>query len=169
MQGSLTVGVSHVEVHFFHALQKLDQLDVIRLDCEMKQRVVRIFSIFEAHQISTMLLHLLELIEVSTFCCSLRRLLSALTLLQMVNHLRFCDWRFAEGTLLNVLDAVVIVQLKRLLGHLLRASGKRENRRENKVVRLPLTSCHIESLDLLHRALRMCHQSSYPCSLTPWH
>ena len=73
-----------------------------------------------------MFFHLLQTFKVTIFRCSLSRLLSALALFKMIDHFSFCNWNLAEWTLLNILNAVVVVQLKRFFGHLLWTSKKKK-------------------------------------------
>ena len=66
-----------------------------------------------------MLLHLLQSFEIATLRCLLRCGFCTFHLLKMINHFGFGYWHLTVWTLLNVLDAVIIVQLERLLRNVL--------------------------------------------------
>ena len=66
-----------------------------------------------------MFLHFLQTFKVTVFRCGFGRLLSALALFKVIDHFSLCHGNLAEWTLLNILNAVVVVQLKRLFGHIL--------------------------------------------------
>lgn len=71
-----------------------------------------------------MLLHLEQLVEVTLAGRSLGRRARPLHLLQVIHHFGLGDGQLAVGTLLHVLHAVVVMQLKRLLRDLFRARYK---------------------------------------------
>ena len=62
-----------------------------------------------------MLLHLIESVKVALASRRLGQVCVALSLRQVVRHLCFRDGQAAEFALLDILDAEVVVQLKRLL------------------------------------------------------
>ena len=85
----------------------------------MQQRVLLTVTIAEAQNISAMLLHLLQLVKVSINCGLLGRFTGALHLLQVVHHLCLSHRHLAIWALLDVFDTVIVVKLKRILGHFL--------------------------------------------------
>lgn len=85
----------------------------------MDQRVVLVLAVFEVKYLSAVLLHLLKFVKVTVIGRLYSRLNRALCLRQVLIHFGPGDRLLAELTLLDVLHAVVVVQLERLLGYFL--------------------------------------------------
>ena len=94
-----------------------------------------------------MLLHLVETVEVALTCCSLSQVCAALSLGHMLSYLRFRDGQVAELALLHVLDAEVVVQLKRLLGVLFTAT---------RINRDPKLVSHVSVIAFISVVVRRC-------------
>ena len=109
MERCLSVCVLHIKVDGLNALQELQELQIASFHGEVKQSAFLVGAVAEAKDICTMLLHLAQLLKVAFSCCSFSQVAGALHLLKMVHHLSLGHWRVAVRTLLNVLDAVVIV------------------------------------------------------------
>ena len=81
----------------------------------MQKSVLLIGSVPEPKYVSAMLLHLIKTFEVAFTRSCFSQFGGAFHLLEMVGKLCLWNGKAAELTLLNILHAVVVVQLKRFL------------------------------------------------------
>ena len=88
----------------------------------MQKSVLLIGSVPEPKYVSAMLLHLIKTFEVAFTRSCFSQFGGAFHLLEMVGKLCLWNGKAAELTLLNILHAVVVVQLKRFLRMLFSAT-----------------------------------------------
>ena len=92
----------------------------------MQQAIILICAVAETQNISTMLLHRLEPIKVSFRCCSFRLIGRASHGSKVLHHFRLGNRLLTVGTLLDVLHAVVVMELECQLRHVLTAVAKKD-------------------------------------------
>ena len=121
MKRRLTVSVSGVQVCCLFqasatASEVFDQIEIITLDTIVQERIALLMTlppcISVTHKFRSMLLHFSQSLEITSLRCGFGRDPRALTLLKMFNHFSFGNCELAEGTLLDVFEAVVVVQLE---------------------------------------------------------
>ena len=83
----------------------------------MKKRIICAITIFEVPNVSSVLLHLFQLFKVSFFNSLSGFLFAPSHLFQVILHLAFGNRLVTESTLLDVSDAVIVVQLEGLFGY----------------------------------------------------
>ena len=121
VQSSFSIGIPHVHVCISKALEELYELQVIAFDGVVQYWVVRILAVLKTQYLGPMLFHLLKTDKVTAVGRLFRHGMWAFHLLQVVDHLWFSNRRLTVGALLYIFHAVIVVELKGLLGYLFRA------------------------------------------------